>query len=67
MFFVFAFTYGNALNVQKEYVEFRTEEIVDSLKQVDAFGDDEIKYIKVLNKNWFIYSCIQFNICKAVL
>ena len=30
-FFVFSFTYGNALNVQQEYTEFRIEEAIDDL------------------------------------
>lgn len=32
-FFVFAFTYGNALYAQKTYTEFRIEEVVDSVKE----------------------------------
>ena len=30
-FFVFAFTYGNALNVQAEYTDFRNTEVIDDL------------------------------------
>ena len=42
-FFVFAFTYGNALSAQKTYAEFRIEEVIDGLKDVDSglFTSDE--------------------------
>lgn len=42
-FFVFAFTYGNALSVQKTYAEFRIDEVIDGLKDVDSglFTTDE--------------------------
>lgn len=36
-FVVFACTYGNALAYQKEYIDFRTEEIVNSLAHVEAY------------------------------
>ncbi len=35
-FFVFTFTYGNALYVQKTYTEFRVEEVIDGLKATDS-------------------------------
>lgn len=35
-FFVFSFTYGNALYAQKTYTEFRMEEVIDGLKATDS-------------------------------
>ena len=36
-FFVFSFTYGNALYVQKEYTDYRIRMVIDDLKDMDAF------------------------------
>lgn len=35
-FFVFSFTYGNALSVQKEYTNFRVEAAIDDIKELSA-------------------------------
>ncbi|MDO4333243.1 MAG: glucosyltransferase domain-containing protein [Eubacteriales bacterium] len=37
MFFVFAFTYGNSLNVQKEYADFRMKAVIEDLDDMEAF------------------------------
>lgn len=34
-FFVFSFTYGNALQIQEDYAKFRVEEVLDDLKDMD--------------------------------
>lgn len=46
-FFVFAFTYGNALEVQKEYTDFRTNLVVEDLKHLDVLRTDEKKKIQI--------------------
>lgn len=42
-FFVFSFTYGNALKIQESYSEFRMEALLDDLKDID--------FIILKNKN----------------
>lgn len=39
-FFVFSFTYGNALYIQNEYTNFRLESVLNDLKDMDIFMDD---------------------------
>lgn len=39
LFFIFSFTYGNALNVQKEYTDFRITEIIEDIKDIDYLND----------------------------
>lgn len=39
-FFVFSFTYGNALNLQEEYTEFRIQLLIEDLNGLEAFRDD---------------------------
>ncbi len=34
-FFVFSFTYGNALQIQEDYAQFRVKEVLDDLNDVD--------------------------------
>lgn len=41
-FFVFSFTYGNALNEQKEYTDFRIEVAIDDMKDVSAFEEGKV-------------------------
>lgn len=36
-FFVFAFTYGNALDVQKEYSDFRVAQVIEDLNDMEIF------------------------------
>ena len=40
IFFVFAFTYGNALSVQKDYTDFRTQLVILDLQEMEAFQSD---------------------------
>lgn len=40
VFFVFAFTYGNALSVQKAYTDFRTQLVISDLQEMEAFQSD---------------------------
>ena len=37
VFFVFSFTYGNALSVQKAYTDFRTQLVIADLQDMEAF------------------------------
>lgn len=41
VFFVFSFTYGNALFVQKTYTDFRITQVVSDLNDMDEFLSDE--------------------------
>ena len=41
MFFVFSFTYGNALNVQARYTDFRITEVVDDLLECETLKTPE--------------------------
>jgi hypothetical protein len=40
-FFVFAFTYGNALSVQKEYTEFRINLVMDDINDLEQYVNGE--------------------------
>ena len=40
-FFVFSFAYGNALNVQVTYTDFRITEAIDDLLECEAVGSEE--------------------------
>lgn len=40
-FFVFSFTYGNALNVQKEYTEFRIQLVIQDLSHLEILDTDD--------------------------
>lgn len=46
-FFVFSFTYGNALYEQSEYTDFRITAAIDDLKDLDAFDTDELKTVQI--------------------
>lgn len=41
IFFVFSFTYGNALDLQKQYTEFRIQMVMDDLNDLDVFTGEE--------------------------
>jgi hypothetical protein len=41
IFFVFAFTYGNALYVQKEYTDFRISQVIEDLNDLEVFTTGE--------------------------
>ena len=46
-FFVFSFTYGNALASQKEYSNFRIESVLNDLKDLDVITDETITNIQI--------------------
>ncbi len=39
-FFVFAFLYGNVLNLQEEYTEFRIQLVIEDLKDMEVFASE---------------------------
>lgn len=46
-FFAFAFTYGNALYVQKEYTNFRINAVINDLNTLEQFTSDEVKNVQI--------------------
>lgn len=46
-FFVFAFTYGNALDTQKTYTDYRIAAVIDDLDEAGAFDSDEPKIVQI--------------------
>ncbi len=46
-FFVFSFTYGNALYVQKEYTDFRITMVVDDLNDLDIMNSGDMKDVQI--------------------
>ena len=46
-FFVFAFTYGNALYNQKTYTDFRIHMVIDDLKNEHLLTQGEIKHVQL--------------------
>lgn len=46
-FIVFSCVYGNALAVQKEYDNFRIEEVIDDLTDLEEFCTEEEKFIQI--------------------
>jgi hypothetical protein len=46
-FFVFAFTYGNALSIQSQWISFRFETTITNLISLDEFNNNEQKTIYV--------------------
>lgn len=46
-FFVFSFTYGNALSVQKEYIDFRIQMVVDELNDMDVFLSEQPVVVQI--------------------
>lgn len=47
LFFVFAFTYGNALSVQKDYTEFRIQAVIQDLNDLELFTTDAVKTVEL--------------------
>lgn len=47
IFFVFAFTYGNTLTLQKNYTEFRIEQAIDDLTEAHVLEGDTRKTVQV--------------------
>lgn len=41
VFFVFSFTYGNALSLQKDYTDFRTQLVIGDIQAMDVFQSGE--------------------------
>ena len=46
-FFVFSFTYGNSLYIQKEYTTYRTNLVLNDLKNIKAMMDDTTTNIQI--------------------
>ena len=46
IFFVFAFTYGNALALQKDYTDFRIEQVIDDLKDSHLLDGETKKTVQ---------------------
>lgn len=47
LMFVFTFTYGNALAQQKEYTDFRLQEVIFSIGQIDRLEKDDTVYVQI--------------------
>lgn len=47
-FFVFSFTYGNALYSQKKYTDFRIEMVIDDLTDCEVLNSDAEKNVKLV-------------------
>ena len=46
-FFTFAFTYGNTLNVQKTYTDYRIATVIDDLDEAGVFDSEETKTVQI--------------------
>ena len=46
-FFVFSFTYGNALSVQKEYTEYRTMLVIEELNEMNQLTQGNVKNVQI--------------------
>ncbi len=46
-FIVFSFTYGNALQEQKRYTDFRIQLLISDLNNLEIMNNSNIKYIKI--------------------
>lgn len=46
-FFVFAFTYGNALEVQSNYTNFRISMVISDLNDIDIFSTEKEKVVQL--------------------
>jgi hypothetical protein len=44
---VFAFTYGNALYTQKEYTDFRINQVIEDLNDLDVFNTGEKMTVQI--------------------
>ena len=47
MFFSFAFTYGNALDAQSEWTDFRIEQVAEDLAEWDGISTEGMKSVRV--------------------
>lgn len=48
LMFIFTLTYGNALSQQKEYIDFRLEEVIFELHQVEDFSKNREMYVQII-------------------
>ncbi len=46
-FLVFGFTYGNALNAQKEYTDYRITSVIHDLDELDLFDEEKTKIYQI--------------------
>ena len=47
-FFVFSFTYGNALSEQKDYTEYRMYLVANDLNNLEVMNTSQIKQVKII-------------------
>lgn len=47
VFFIFAFTYGNALSEQWRYTDFRVEAVIDDLNDLESFTVEGEKFVQL--------------------
>ncbi|MBQ7172478.1 MAG: glucosyltransferase domain-containing protein [Clostridia bacterium] len=47
-FVVYCFIYGNALNIQKEYIDFRTEQIINDCNNLDLLKKDNTTKLQTI-------------------
>ncbi len=52
-FFTFSFIYGNALSIQMDYVDFRTEEVINDLTDLECYLQDGEKDILIKGSTGF--------------
>lgn len=52
-FFVFAFTYGNALTEQQDYTNYRIEAVIDDLDEMGVFDSDEVKTFQITGSSGY--------------
>lgn len=52
-FFVFAFTYGNALTEQQDYTNYRIEAVIDDLDEIGVFDSDEVKTFQITGSSGY--------------
>lgn len=47
IFIVFSFTYGNALNVQNEYTDFRVNLVIEDINDLQIFANENNKNVQI--------------------
>lgn len=47
VFFVFSFTYGNALAEQKRYTDFRVNAVIEDMNDLDIFNTENLKTVQL--------------------
>lgn len=48
IFIVYCFIYGNALNIQKEYINFRTEQVINDCNNLNLLKEDNITKLQAI-------------------